>query len=286
MKPFLKWVGGKRWLAPRILDIIRSAGRMSGRLVYHEPFLGGGAVALAVASEASRAGVRIDMYLSDSHRELMMCWRQVILHPEAVVGHLHRMLTRWAIDSEGHRSLARADVASMSPEARAARVITLTRTSYGGLWREDRHGTFNVPWRGAPVSNVGAACSAVLDAADAMDRHRVYLDTCAWDPNQTLNRGPYDVWYLDPPYPRFDGRKTGAYSCLGTVPQGVSGVMGSTGLVAWNGALVMLSAPKHLEDEALALGADVETHTRRRRLRSTSGEGGSGGEILATWRPD
>ncbi len=45
--PFLRWAGGKRWLVPKVLDLLGAEPVVR----YHEPFLGGGAVFFALAIE-------------------------------------------------------------------------------------------------------------------------------------------------------------------------------------------------------------------------------------------
>ena len=45
-EPFVKWVGGKRQLVPQILALLPKEIR-----VYHERFVGGGAVFFALAAE-------------------------------------------------------------------------------------------------------------------------------------------------------------------------------------------------------------------------------------------
>ena len=45
-RPFLKWVGGKRQLLPKLLNAVEAAGPFRH---YHEPFLGGGALFFSLA---------------------------------------------------------------------------------------------------------------------------------------------------------------------------------------------------------------------------------------------
>ena len=58
-RPFLKWAGGKQWLAPVARLLLPE--NFSG--IYHEPFLGGGAMFFALSP--SRA------VLSDANAELI-----------------------------------------------------------------------------------------------------------------------------------------------------------------------------------------------------------------------
>ena len=51
MKPFIKWVGGKRQLLPTIKDMIPKSFD-----TYYEPFLGGGALLFEIAPEQAIVG--------------------------------------------------------------------------------------------------------------------------------------------------------------------------------------------------------------------------------------
>ena len=51
MKPFIKWVGGKRQLLPAIKDMMPESFD-----TYYEPFLGGGALLLEIAPKQAAVG--------------------------------------------------------------------------------------------------------------------------------------------------------------------------------------------------------------------------------------
>jgi len=71
--PFLKWPGGKRWLAPQLTKLIRP--HLSG--TYFEPFLGGGAVFFSLKPERA--------ILSDINEDLVNVYTQVQANHEAVI---------------------------------------------------------------------------------------------------------------------------------------------------------------------------------------------------------
>ena len=129
-KPFLKWPGGKRWLAVTIARILRP--RIRGR--YFEPFLGGGAVFFALRPA--------DATLSDINNDLMNVYRQVRDQPNKVLNCLKKM----PITSEHYYHL-RAE----NPDSgikQAAKLLYLNRTAFGGIYRLNREGRFNVPYGG------------------------------------------------------------------------------------------------------------------------------------------
>lgn len=54
MKPFVKWVGGKRQLSEKICSKVRE--KLSPGSTYYEPFLGGGAILLELRPDSWHAG--------------------------------------------------------------------------------------------------------------------------------------------------------------------------------------------------------------------------------------
>ncbi|HYO89268.1 MAG TPA: Dam family site-specific DNA-(adenine-N6)-methyltransferase, partial [Candidatus Limnocylindrales bacterium] len=129
--PPLKWAGGKRWLAPRLVPVW---GAFGGRRLV-EPFCGGLAVALSLNPRAA--------LLNDVNSHLINFYRQ--LQAGLVIS------AELANDSDlyyRHRSRfndliaeGRADTAEA-----AGLFYYLNRTGYNGLCRFNRSGGFNVPF--------------------------------------------------------------------------------------------------------------------------------------------
>jgi len=127
-EPFLKWAGGKRWLARRDDWIIPKNYR-----TYIEPFLGGGSVFFSVAPGGG--------ILNDRNKDLMNMYRVLRDHPEAL---RQQMMDHQLFHSDGHYY----DVRSQSPRdkiERASRFLYLNRACWNGLYRVNREGAFNVP---------------------------------------------------------------------------------------------------------------------------------------------
>lgn len=127
--PFLRWAGGKRWLVPKLLELLGHEDIKR----YHEPFLGGGAVffALTVTHEA---------FLSDLNTDLIEVFRQVRDNPTGVAERLAKFE-----NTETEYYEARTTVPTESIE-RAARFIFLNHTSYNGIFRVNLQGEYNVPF--------------------------------------------------------------------------------------------------------------------------------------------
>lgn len=135
ISPILKWAGGKRQLLPQLLNLIPADFDC-----YFEPFLGAGAVFLAL--EPKKAIV------NDTNIELINVYRVIKENPEALIDLLknyersHCPQFYYSI-----RNLDR-DIESFSQLSnlnKAARTIYLNRTCYNGLYRVNKSGFFNTP---------------------------------------------------------------------------------------------------------------------------------------------
>lgn len=133
-RPFLKWAGGKRSLLPEILDRI-PPGPID---FYLEPFLGGGALFLALA----RQGRIRQAVLNDRNPQLIETWQQVRDSPSAIIEAVHQ----WHPDEETYYEVRAMEPAVLTAVERAARLIWLNRNCFNGLFRINRRGQFNVPF--------------------------------------------------------------------------------------------------------------------------------------------
>ncbi len=188
-EPFLKWAGGKAWLAPRIAEIARE--KKIGR--YYEPFLGAGAVFLLLAEEAivSRAT------LGDSLGPLMNAWRSVKESPAAVIS-LANALGRDEKTYYEVRARSGQDVSQGSRSA--ADFIYLNKCGFNGLCRYNKTGGFNVPYGGVRARGfVPAPAEKIYACANALERTSAKLLTCDF---RALVKDARlgDLVYFDPPY--------------------------------------------------------------------------------------
>lgn len=167
--------------------------RLAG--TYREPFLGGGSTFLAV--EPSRAA------LSDINGELIGAWRQVASNPRGLLDEIRRVPVE---AGSYYRTRARMPCSAFE---RAVRFIYLNRCCYGGLYRTNRRGEFNVPYGGGSrtptplwekhqltrASGVLLTCDFTLDRQDFSTAiaHAAKGDVCFLDPTYTaIRRGPFD----------------------------------------------------------------------------------------------
>ncbi len=212
MKPFLRWVGGKGHLLPKIMPLVPKH-----ITTYHEPFLGGGALFFALASETPRRFHHA--VLSDANDELVNCYRQVRDNVEAVI--------KWLIEEDGHginwrefervkgllSHFAGPDVKS----SRAGRFIYLNRVGFNGLYRVNARGEYNVPFgRRADGKSIVVcppdyaenlrACSRALQGATVRRDEEFDADAIA---------SPASFVFLDPAYLPLSGSSFSAYTAAG-----------------------------------------------------------------------
>jgi DNA adenine methylase len=182
VKPFLRWAGGKRWIAPRIAAILTS--RIVER--YYEPFLGSAALFFQLLPPRA--------VLSDINRDLTNCYDVVRRHPDAVVEGLRAL----PVNAKTFYRVRLEEPADSL--RRAVRFLYLNRTCYGGLHRTNRDGRFNTPYGGGTRTPEALWRDGILlDAARQLARRGVQVTT--GDFESSLNgAGHGDVVYCDPIY--------------------------------------------------------------------------------------
>src|SRR3954454_13149741 len=131
----LRWAGGKRWLLPKIRELVGDRDIPA----YHEPFLGGASIFLGLRGFSTA-------YLRDTNAELIAAFRAIRARPVRV----GKLVAEFANDSETYYKV-RASAPTDRYE-RAARFIYLNHTSFNGIYRVNLDGVYNVPFgsRGSP----------------------------------------------------------------------------------------------------------------------------------------
>ena len=178
--PFLKWPGGKRWLSARLAVIARKALRGT----YYEPFLGGGALFFALLPERA--------VISDVNSDLVNTYKATRDRAQEVI----RRLKRLPVNKETYDRL-RAEVPH-DPVRRAVRFLYLNRTAFGGIYRVNGNGKFNVPFGGGDrTPEVLWRRSLLIRASTALSGAEIRHD----DFEPVINRVQRgDVVYCDPTY--------------------------------------------------------------------------------------
>ncbi len=179
--PFLKWAGGKRQLLEQFARHFPAPGSYG---VYHEPFLGGGAVFFHLLP--ARA------VLSDLNPELVEAYQVVRDDVEGVI----RRLRGYRNEEEFYYEVRSLDPQTLTQPERVARMLYLNRTCFNGLYRLNSAGRFNVPFgryrlpRICRTSSLRAASRALAGVELRVQPFEAVLDSAQ----------PADLVYLDPPY--------------------------------------------------------------------------------------
>ena len=190
VKPFVKWVGGKRQLLRDIIPLIPE-----DYTRYIEPFAGGGAVFFSLSSQIQKAG--IPAWLNDINPELVNSYLMVRDQPDALLADLRTHI----YDKDYFLNLRALDrteegLAALGTIARASRFIYLNRTAFNGLYRVNAKGQFNVPF-GRYTNPLIADADRIYACSAALQNIQI---TCT-SFDQVLSRaGAGDFIYLDPPY--------------------------------------------------------------------------------------
>lgn len=186
MKPFLKWAGGKKQLLGDILPWFPERVR-----TYYEPFIGGGAVFFAMASQD-----RFDRaVIADANPHLVNAYRVVQRDVEGLIARLAEHANH-ATDSEYFYAVRAQVPEDLSEVERAARLIFLNKTCFNGLYRVNRKGQFNVPFGRYKKPKV--LDETRLRTASALLHGVEILHSDFDDVARRAGRG--DAIYFDPPY--------------------------------------------------------------------------------------
>ena len=190
VKPFLKWVGGKRQLLDKISPLIPADYQR-----YIEPFAGGGAVFFSLSCQLQRT--KTPAWLNDINPELINAYCMVRDAPQALLEDLKTHI----YDKDYFLAMRGLDrtpdgLASLSPLKRASRFIYLNRTAFNGLYRVNARGQFNVPF-GRYKNPLIADTRTILACSAALQNVQL---GCASFTEILCKAGAGDFVYLDPPY--------------------------------------------------------------------------------------
>lgn len=181
-KPFIRWVGGKTRLLPRILPHVPE--RIEN---YFEPFLGGGAVFIACRSRIVGTA-----HLADLNHHLVSAWIALRDRPNDL-----KPLLDWYHERDSKEFYY--EVRASQPETdleKAARFLYLNGVSWNHLWRENsKTGAMNAPWGDRKFKNLSQPeltnIACLLRGAE--------IKSC--DFRELIHSAKEgDFVYLDPPY--------------------------------------------------------------------------------------
>lgn len=136
IKPFVKWVGGKRQLLDEIYEYMPH----DGYSTYYEPFLGGGALFL---SEQPKKAI-----VNDGNEELINAYKIIQSNVEELIEELkvHKEKNNEDHFYDVREWDRRPGYEERSDVEKAARLIYLNKTCFNGLYRVNSSGFFNTPY--------------------------------------------------------------------------------------------------------------------------------------------
>ncbi|MBO5753110.1 MAG: DNA adenine methylase [Proteobacteria bacterium] len=188
LTPFVKWAGGKKQLLPQL---IARMPEYSG--TYYEPFIGGGAMLLALQPQRA--------VMNDVNAQLLNIYIQLKQNAENVIAEVEKLDTV-VCNREYYLSVRKQYNQKISdnildPEC-AALMIWLNKHCFNGLYRVNSKGLFNVPYNN---KTKGPSIDAhnlrrmgqYLNDADVEIRHGDFEAAC-----HDVKAG--DFVYFDSPY--------------------------------------------------------------------------------------
>lgn len=214
-KPFLKWVGGKTQILPEVMK--RFPPTMNH---YHEPFVGGGSVLLALLAHRANGRIHVSgrIYASDINANLIGLYKNVQSDPDAllievkkitdefttckgtVVNRTANTLEEARTSPESYYFWIRQQFNSLSKEERvsmrgSAMVLFMNKTCFRGMYREGPHG-FNVPF--GNYKNPSIVDGEHIKQVSALLREVEFSHASFTEALNTPTA--QDFVYLDPPY--------------------------------------------------------------------------------------
>lgn len=178
LQPFIKWAGGKRWLATAVTELTPK--NWSGK--YYEPFLGGGSFFFALAPKEAT--------ISDVNGELITTYRVIRDNHKKLI----KLLKEYPYEKEFYYSIR-----SEEPKDKlqiAARFIYLNKSCWNGLYRVNSQGKFNTPF--GKHGNPTICDEEKLKSVSKILKKAKIKRGCF--SKTVLDAKPNDWIYFDPPY--------------------------------------------------------------------------------------
>lgn len=206
---FIKWAGGKGKLSDIIIPFFNFNYALD---LYIEPFVGSGAILFklrpkrAIISDINKNLITTYQVIRSNILELI---KLLSLYQDEYLVSLDKK-TYYEYKKNKYNELKNKDV--LDNVEIASLFIFLNKTCFNGIYRENKSGTFNVPWGKNNKPNICDEpllldLSGYLNSADIQIKHSNYEDI--------LNNLPDNsdtIIYLDPPYYKTDTSKFTSYS--------------------------------------------------------------------------
>jgi DNA adenine methylase len=187
MKPFLKWVGGKQKFTDKILELLPRQIK-----IYHEPFLGGGSVLLALLS----SDISVEKYrANDINKHLIQTYIDVRDNIEELILELNKLKNDKVLFYEYRKKFNDFKHENVMNIQTSALFICLNKTCFRGLYREGPTG-INTPY--GHYKNSKFFDEKILRDVSALIQN-VEFTSMSYE-KFLDNVNDDDFVYLDPPY--------------------------------------------------------------------------------------
>lgn len=201
-RPFLKWAGGKRKLLPYILALFPEDYKDR---VYHEPFIGGGALFYEVRPKQGS--------INDINRQLMTFYRVVRNNPDELI----EEAKKYAYNKETYyRIRSKFNGSDLSEIEESALFLYLNKASYNGMYRVNAKGEFNSAFGrfSNPLRNpIIVPEERILHLSSLLENIKIFNGDFSYIEKYSKNE---DLVYFDPPYqPISSTAKFTSYSAAG-----------------------------------------------------------------------
>lgn len=191
---FLRWIGGKVNLISQLSELLPNMNSING---YIEPFIGGGSVFFYVMKNFGLSLEGKHIYLSDINNELINCYRVVRDNVEELIPLLEKHQNMH--DEEYYNNIRNIYPPGngFNSIEQAAMFIYLNKTCYGGVWRVNSDGKFNMPIGNKEKVDIFdnrelMECSSLLKGTK--------LNTMSFENILKIKNVNNYFVYMDPPY--------------------------------------------------------------------------------------
>ncbi len=185
VRPFLKWVGGKRQLIPVIQELLPEK-----ITTYYEPFLGGGALLFYLQPKKA--------VVNDFNKDLINVYKIIKKNPDELILDLKNHKN----ESDYFYSIRALDRDSSFDEIsdikKASRFIFLNKTCYNGLYRVNNSGEFNSPFGKYKNPNIVNEVKIRAVSKYLNNNDITFLNNDFENSVKDIKKGSFV--YFDPPY--------------------------------------------------------------------------------------